>query len=70
MLFFFRVRGGFFLLYLRHKISSSSVVFVLDGELERLESGLLLGWFCGPRHELAFIMQVPPLQRVLYSLPE
>jgi hypothetical protein len=23
-----------------------------------------------PRHELAFVMQVPPLQRVLYSLPE
>jgi hypothetical protein len=27
------------------------------------------GLCCGPRHELVFFLQVPPLQRVLYSLP-
>jgi len=52
------------------KSSSSALVFVLDGELARLESGLAVGWCCGPRHEFAFIMQVPSLQRVFSSVPE
>ena len=45
------------------------VLFWIKGSSGGL-SAAWLGAVLWPRHELAFFLQVPPLQRVLYSLPE